>query len=239
MSMDDDALAKRIRDAFDQVPIPEGAGFRDRHKRRLLQHRSGRWLVPVAGIATVMVLGGVLWVSALSTQTVVAWQAIPRVQDVWIVALAERACGSGASADKGDSGQPLDAGLPIRLVDARGASAVAFFTDGSMFATCQFSWDSDGTPTIAVAGLGGRLSGSSDLDVITARLNSEGRYQMIVGHSPKGVAKVTIDLASGPTTAASLGSGYYLAWWPSFEKVLRISAVDEGGNAIKSLEPVD
>jgi hypothetical protein len=98
-------------------------------------------------------------------------------------------------------------------------------------------WAEDGTPLVATAGLGGLMTPAGSLDVITSRSDGAGRYRLIVGHAPTGTVSVTIELAEGPTTTASIDNGYYLAWWTNFEQISRVTALDGAARPISTYAP--
>jgi hypothetical protein len=236
-TIDEDRLVARIRRAYEAVSVPPISA-------EIPSTETGspwrRWQrsAAIVVLAGLLVVGAAAWQTAVSQPTL-GWEPVPRPQDQWIVSQAERSCGPGADLEKRDNGQPLNAGLPVAIVDARGQTAVAFFTDGTRFATCQFAWSADGTPLWAVAGQGGALGEGGSLDVITALTDAEGRYSMIVGHVPAVTAQVKVDLETEPLTTASIGEGYYLAWWPSFDFIKSLTASDADGHVLGTFEPLD
>jgi hypothetical protein len=232
--MEDETLTSRIRAAYEGTAVPTiasprlGAGAR---------HSRSPRAVALFGAVAILALALFVWLRMPTDQPALGWQPIPRPPDASIVAQADRSCGVGATTDKSDSGQPISAGLPLAIVDARGRAAVAFFTDGNRFAVCEFSWADDGTPLVATAGLGGQMTPAGSLDVITSRSDNAGRYRVLLGHAPPGTVAVIIELANGPITTASLANGYYLAWWTSFEQVIRVTANDTAGAPIGTFVP--
>jgi hypothetical protein len=155
------------------------------------------------------------------------------------VAKAEESCGNGGDGSKAVLSVPIDHGLPLALVDARGRTALAFFTDGTRFAGCEFSWAEDGTVGSAFSWEGSLIVASGvSLDVLTAGLSPDdgSKATILFGHAGLGAVGVTISLASRGDVVASVKSGYYLAWWPSGDVVSSISSDDGHGHQLMHID---
>lgn len=230
--MDDDQLTERIRTAFADIPVP---GRAELLERRTTPRHVGRAVLRLAAVAAVVAVVGFVWLRpGGGAQTAEAWTAIPRPMDSVIIARAEQACGHGFGPGKAEGTGPFNEGLPLGVVDARGNRAVAYFTDGVEDATCMFAWDDTGKVTWTVAGHGRLISTDpSHLDL----LGSMGAgYEMVVGHTGSGAASVSVELESGLTVTASIGHGYYLAWWPQADTVVKITARDANGQVLEVLD---
>ena len=134
--------------------------------------------------------------------------------------------------------------MPIRrpalkpvLVDRRAQTAAAFLTDGTSYATCRFSIGADGTAGSSSVALGGQLGPNNGLDVITGTVDATGRYSMIVGHVPEGANSVLIATDVAVETTASIADGYFMAWWPGFERIIQISASSADGQTLATFAP--
>jgi hypothetical protein len=164
-----------------------------------------------------------------AVQPVDAWTAVPLPQDSVLIARAEATCGNGVVSDKTLASRPIDFGLPFSVVDGRGNGAVALFTDGTNNATCRFYWDRSGTVGSATSSYGRFTStDSSRLDFLIGAGGSDS-FDMVIGHSGTLATTVDVELESGADVTASLGHGFYLAWWPERGKILRIVARDATG----------
>lgn len=236
--MDDDRLAAQIRTAFEGIPVPTydrllGDG-------RAHRGRAIRMPVLLLALALAIPIAGFLWLRPGGGATPAqAWTAVPLPQDSTIIARAEAACGSGGTNGKAPGMGPIDEGLPLSVVDARVNTAIAFFTDGHRFATCQFSWGSDGTVGSAVSGQGVLASSdASSVDVLTGESSpgDSSKVMLLIGHAGLGATRVTIHLASGIDVTASVGNGYYLAWWPEPQSVVSIETADISGRTLQVLE---
>jgi len=236
--MDDDRLAAQVRTAFEVVPVP--TYDRLLGDRRALRGRSIRVPAVLLALALAIPIGGLIWLRPDGGATPAqAWTAVPLPQDSTVIARAEGACGHGSTSGKALGTGPIDEGLPLSVVDARVNMAVAFFTDGHRYATCQFSWRNDGTIGWAISALGGLVSSdASSVDVLTGDSSSEdpSKLTFLVGHAGQGATRVTIHLASGTDVTASVGNGYYLAWWLEPESVVSIETADSSGRTLQVLE---
>ncbi|MGZ8715173.1 MAG: hypothetical protein ACXWZX_18735 [Mycobacterium sp.] len=229
--MDDELTQSRIRAAYRAVDVPRMApplldGRRSARRDQLPRVVGAGMILAVAVIAV-----GV-WLVGQGQPTVLGWQAVPQIQDAALLANAANVCAVVPDASKGPR-----ADLPVVIVDARGQTAVAFMTDGRDYETCEFTLDENGARSSASMGIGGQLGLGGSLDVITGRTDGAGRYHLIVGHVPAGTATVHIDVANGEPTTASLGGGYYLAWWPDLEALDGVTALNAQGVAIATITP--
>jgi hypothetical protein len=230
--MDDDQLTERIRTAFADIPVPGRAELLE--GRRAPRH-VGRAVLRLAAVAAAVAAVGFVWLRpGGGAQTAEAWTAIPRPMDSVIIARAEQACGHGFGPDKSEGTGPFNEGLPLGVVDARGNRAVAYFTNGVDDATCMFVWDDTGKVISAVVAHG-RLTSTdpSHLDLLGSMGDG---YEMVVGHTGSGASSVSVELGSGVTVTASIGHGYYLAWWPQADTVVKITARDPNGQILEVLD---
>ena len=174
------------------------------------------------GLACALALG------CTSMPPAATWQPVPRSPEAWIAAREAQACGLSNISDRTDS---------LQLLDVRGQSSAALFVSNSAYGTCVMSWDNGGAVhyvNVADGGTSG-TPGQDGLDVMRRR-SFDGRYLLLVGHAPPETARVTIETDSGETTA-SLGNGYYLAFWPTSTAITQIVAFAADGSALASIAP--
>ena len=231
--MDDEGLAARIRAAFEEIPVP------GREELLAVPARTGwrRAAGFVLAVSVAIAAGGFLWLHpGGGAEPAGAWTSHPRPQDSTIIALAEQGCGPGGVNGKSLGTGPIDEGLPLNVVDARGNTAAAFFTDGTRYSLCRFSWDNDGRIVLANSVLGGFATHEpSSLDILVAA-GSNDSYSLIIGHTGPGAAKVSVDLGSGDQVTASVGNGFYLAWWPDHQTVVKVSSSSNAGVVLGILD---
>ncbi len=234
--MDDEQLTERLRTAFEDIPVPAGQNFLDRSKTPRHRSRPG---LRLAALAAVVAVAGFVWLRPGGNATPAdAWTAVPRLADSAIVARAEQNCGNGIVSGKTFGTGPINQGLPLSLVDARGNWALAFFTDGDRTALCKFHWDDTGKVDFSERSFGGNWStDSSNLDLRGAAGGEpNGKFDMVIGHAGLGASSVTVDLDAGTPVTASIGHGYYMAWWPQSESVVKITARDANGRVLAVLD---
>jgi hypothetical protein len=127
----------------------------------------------------------------------------------------------------------------LAIIDARVNTAVAFFTDGSRYAGCEFSWSDDGTVGSAMSWQGAlSTANASTLDVLTWGSSPQdgSKKGLVFGHAGQGVKQVTVLLGSGTSVTATVNGGYYLAWWPTPETITSITTTDSSGRTLQQLE---
>jgi hypothetical protein len=236
-AMDEDRLVIEVRDAFDMIPAPSFDQMVTSRRRR--SSHSARVPVVVLAVALAILVVGLAWLRpGGGAAPAAAWSAVPFPQDSTIIARAQTACGDGVVSGKTFGPVPVNQGMPMSVVDARANTAVAFFTNGSTYTACEFSWNGDGAIGSATT-WGGALASTDarSVDILTAQMGGDGgsKARMIVGHVGAGTSKVLIHLASGTEVTASVGGGYYLAWWPQFESVTAINALDGSGKTQQTL----
>jgi len=229
--LDDADLTRRIQNAFRGLAVP--APMPPRARSAMTGRR--RWTLRIACVVAGIALAGFLWLRPGSVPQTSAWSAIPEPQDSVLLERAEAAC-RGTSPNKVLDIQLVDQGLPLSVVDARGNSAAAFFTNGTENATCRFSWDNSGKVVTATTSQG-RLfpsDGEGFNLLITAGTGKD--LSMVIGHCPLGTASVLVKLSSGIEVTASLGHDFYVAWWLESEPVSTIVARGSDGRHLGEIE---
>jgi hypothetical protein len=154
-----------------------------------------------------------------------SWSKVPTAPDPNAAAVASQTC-------------HIEAGLPLRLMDHRGRTTVALYADNGNDATCDFTVDATGKVVDSVVGQG-RFNPeppASGLDIVGADLATGTGPVMVLGRAPAEATAVKVALANGVTVTASLGGGYYLAWWPNSTQILSIVADGANGQPIAVLD---
>jgi uncharacterized membrane protein YgcG len=129
---------------------------------------------------------------------------------------------AGARASCETSQSPIS-GLPLKLADTRGPYTFAIYADSSSSAACikgpSFVAVSASVASSAVNVPAGQilLSASHQTD-----RGGDG-YSFADGRTGAGVSGVTLTLDDGTNVQATVGGGWFVAWWP-------------GGHLIKSAE---
>jgi hypothetical protein len=140
------------------------------------------------------------------------------------------------------------AGASVVLADVRGANRIdiLFVGPGSAWSSCTAVPTTDGQFQFSSGG-----SASNDMLVFASLLPGEvrlGAYgsegaqsadgltavttTSATGRVGAGVAGVDLLLASGLHVQASTANGWFAAWWPTGDRIVRIQAVGENGQPI-------
>lgn len=133
----------------------------------------------------------------------------------WKPAPTEAAPGQLGAAGRACTSQGPVGGLPLALSDVRGPFTLQVYANDSTSATCI-----NGPGISAV-----RISQSSQAENVPAGeiqmspgppAARDGQpYSFSEGRIGAGVQAVTLNLSDGTTVDATVGHGWYLAWWPS------------------------
>lgn len=221
--MEDASVSSEVRQAFDRyhfnMPVAQIAAPRRRG--------TSRWVV-ATGIGIVALS---LWVASAfppAGQPRVAfagWAPVPTLSDATLAAAAASACSIG------------DAG-PMSLVaqDQRGNAATMLYAGGGQLSICLVLRDGTGAVVAAASGLT-RLAGSADPLVLDTGMSSDKSPQsdglwIVAGRVTPEVRSVIVSRTAGPDVAATVSSGYFVAWWPTADKATTITAKDAAGTEL-------
>lgn len=173
------------------------------------------------------------------------WQATPMPLDPAVVVAAERACraeGVPAGAPAGAPGlQGITPAHTLRVADARGEGIITLiFASPNGSATCLREIG-DG---VLLPGSGGSTSGGDaplPLEPDEVRVtgsSSMGGAEMqstVEGEVGANVAFVRI-VVDGVPIDASVGGGWFTAWWPGEQAEFRVEGYDAAGTRIAEHE---
>jgi hypothetical protein len=110
-------------------------------------------------------------------------------------------------------------GLPLKLSDTRGPFTFSIYADSTTSATCingpsftSVSGSASSAPADVPAGHVGLMTSHT-----TNRAGDA--YSFVEGQTGAGVSAVTLVLDDGTKVEATLGNGWYVAWWPGAQSV--------------------
>ena len=141
------------------------------------------------------------------------------------------------------SAWPDPATLPLVAQDQRGEVILAFFTDGHIYADCTIQ--QNGERGYGAIGLGELEGGPLGLLRVVGGVSAEGSsdgvppLRSVIGQAASEVASVIIEREEGEPVTATVRGGYFLAWWPSSAEIVRITAYDEDGDTLGSIQDSD
>jgi hypothetical protein len=207
-----DALRERAGDVPDaSVARVTAYAYHPRTRHHLPRPRLaiGGGVATAAGAAAVIVAltGG-------ATSAFAGWKATPTKAAPGQLGAAGRACTS-----QGPVG-----GLPLALSDVRGPFTLQVYANDTTSATCI---NGPGISAVRV-GQSSRPENPSAGEIQISRgppaAPGNQPYSFSEGRIGSGVQAVTLNLSDGATVDATVGHGWYLAWWPS-DATLRSATV--------------
>jgi len=183
------------------------------------------------------------------------WTATPTSTDPAVAEVVEDACRNLLQHPADDpnfermydeeqrrkiSAWPDPATLPLVAQDHRGEVILAFFTDGHIYADCTIQQNGErGYGAIGLGELeGGPFGPLRVVGGMIAEGSSDGvpPLRSVIGEAAPDVASVIIEREDGEPVTATVRGGYFLAWWPSSADIVRITAYDEEGNTLGSIQ---
>jgi hypothetical protein len=209
-------------------------------------------------VISIIVLGG-------SQPAFAGWTASPGSASTAQTATADSTCQTQLADDPGPVVSAQGGSWSPVTTDVRGPFTVAIFQNGASTATC-FVGPSI-TVVDSSSANGGAISGSSSvsrtgpaggasstsimvggtglgdiLHMSVARLNSanDGSYTLVEGQLQSVVTGLTLVRSDGSDVQASIGGGWFVAWWPGSQDVASaaISTVSGVTNEPLNLRPV-
>ncbi|HUA71119.1 MAG TPA: hypothetical protein VMA96_08565 [Solirubrobacteraceae bacterium] len=182
---------------------------------RLVHHdyrpRTRRLRPPVAigalasAAGTVGAVAVVISLTAGASSAFAGWSATPTPPSPGQLAASRASC---------EGGQSPIAGLPLKLADTRGPFTFSVYASDTSSATCI-----SGPSFTAVSG----TMSSAPADVPAGQIMLSSSHQTDRGGQPfsfaegrtgAGVSGVTLTLNDGTKVQATVGGGWFVAWWP-------------------------
>jgi hypothetical protein len=173
--------------------------------------------VAAGGLATAGVAAGALAIYSLgagASSAFAGWTPNPTPATPGQLAGARASC---------EASQSPIAGLPLKLADTRGPYTFSIYADSNSSAAC-INGPSFTAVTGNVASAAINVPAGQVLLSTSHRTDRGGnRFSFADGRAGAGVSGVTLTLDDGTNVQATVGGGWFVAWWP-------------GGQQIKSAE---
>jgi hypothetical protein len=211
-------LREALADRASRIPPEASARLRavDYHPRsRRLPSRPVLGALGLSGAATAAAAAVLLGSSA--APAFAGWTASPTAPLPGQLATAAQRCGAAG-------------GTPV-LTDTRGPYTASIYADGS---TCV-----QGNGITISASKGG--GNESSIPAGTIQLNGLGESDsdghaltMVDGPIGAGVSSVTVTRSDGTSVQATVGNGWYLAWWPGTERAATAQVTSARGTSTQS-----
>lgn len=164
------------------------------------------------------------------------WRAEPLAIDAATVAGAEEAC-QDARVQVGAA--PVDRFVAI---DARGSSRLTliFAGPGTASMECQLVMDAKGDLSISggvVQDAPALLVAPDELVVVAAGgMTGHVDSSSALGRIGEAISDVHVVFASGAVVRASVGGGWFTAWWPAHDMGFVIQGLDASGRKIAEVK---
>jgi hypothetical protein len=182
-------------------------------------------VLAVASLATGCALARVQQPEA---DTLATWSEHPLPPDA---AMAAKAVSDQSSCTVEDKDRPIR----VLIQDRRTPQSAAFlFAGRAAFGSCFVTTGGGGT-----SGGSGPLPGDLTIPLVIDENGSgdvgSGTARILGGRVANGATQVVVELADGRSVFASVGNGYWLAWWPDTSKANRVVAKDASGAEISTV----
>jgi hypothetical protein len=155
-------------------------------------------------------LAVVISLGAGASNAFAGWTATPTAAAPGQIADARASCQASQS--------PI-AGLPLKLADTRGPFTFSIYADESSSATCMqgpsFTAASGSMSSYPVSVPAGHILLSSS----HATDRGGDAYSLAEGRTGSDVTGVTLTLDDGSGVQATVGNGWFIAWWPGSHDV--------------------
>jgi hypothetical protein len=166
------------------------------------------------------------------------WRAEPLSVDLATVAAAEEACRDARVVVREEVG-PVDR---LVAIDARGDSRLTliFAGPGKASMECQLVMDAKGNMSMTggvVQDVPALLVGPGEL-VIVASGGMTGHVDdsSALGQVGSAISDVHVVFDSGAVVRASVGSGWFTAWWPAHDMAFVVRGLDASGRQIAEVK---
>ena len=229
-----------MTDVFTPAPVPELSDA------WLVAHREGllraidtkpprkRRVVALAGTTAVAtgVATGVLTMGAGAPYAFAGWSAEPSAPAPGQLQSAQSVC--QGRLDQAVSNQPANKQPPARqpsnrslpsgpftavLSDVRGPFTTSIFSDGSSGSALCLAAPGATSLRWVVGGAPVPGAGAIAVDQVSFLARDGQTYTLAEGRTGSAVTGAILQLADGSTVTATVGDGYFLAWWPGAEGI--------------------
>jgi hypothetical protein len=225
-------LETDLREALQAGAAQVPASAAERLTRHDYHPRTRRLRPPVAigALATGAAAGTAAVVISLGAgayNAFAGWSPTPTAPAPGQLAAAQASC---------EQSQSPIAGLPLQLSDTRGPFTFSIYADSTTSATCikgpSFTVVSGSMSSNPVSVPAGHILLSSS----HATERGGDAYSVAEGRTGTGVTGVTLTLGDGSTVQATVGNGWFVAWWPSSQVVTSAQLASSSGTTTQTFE---
>jgi hypothetical protein len=183
------------------------------------------------------VLAVIVSLGAGASNAFAGWTPQPTKPAPGQLAAARAAC---------DASQSPTAGLPLKLADTRGPFTFSIYANDTSSATCikgpsfrAISGSMASGPVTVPAGqiqLSSFHSTAGGPNTHLTNQQSGPAYSFAEGRTGAGVSGVTLALDDGSKVQATVGGGWFVAWWPGAQQVKEAEVTTPAGVTTQTLD---
>jgi hypothetical protein len=229
-----------LKDAID-ADLAKGRAARLVSVRARFQRasRSLRWLALVCSAGLAATVLAIAFVGGSEQFAFAGWSAHPTKPAVGQLTSADTDC-QGSLAKPSPSGTDLGSLVP-EVSDVRGPYTVTVFGNASQkWAMCisgpggnaTLQWITWSDPSYAPVG-----SGAIALDRTNVLSDSGQPFTLVEGRTGDAVTGVALTLENGNRVTATVGHGFFLAWWPGTVSSTAVVVSTASGSSTQSVAP--
>jgi hypothetical protein len=227
--VEDTDVAYQVRRSFERFHFERSAGdiVRSRGRVRVMRRSLAVGVTVVAAVA--------LWAlnaSPFAGKAPVAfagWQPVPTAADPTLANDARATCLSDASLPA----------MSLVAQDQRGVAATLLYAGGGELAICLVVRDSAGAVLYATSGVSHLEDRSGLLKIDTGisapKVPNDPGLRIVAGRVDQAVKGVKVSRADGVKVEATVKSGYFVAWWPTDDDVVNVTATDSAGATLATV----
>ena len=209
-------LESELRTALREhaAQVPAASIDRLRHVDYRPRTRRLRPSLAIGGLASVAGVAGaaavVISLTAGASNAFAGWTATPTAPLPGQLAAAQASC---------EASQSPIAGLPLTLTDTRGPFTFSVYANSNSSATC-FKGPGFMSTSANVASAALNVPAGQVLLSSSHRTDRGGHaFSLADGRTGPGVSGVTLSLDDGTNVQATVGGGWFVAWWPSGHEI--------------------
>ena len=227
-----DQLETDLREAMQARAAQVPASAAERLTRHDYHPRTRRLRPPVAigALATGAAAGTaaiVISLGAGASNAFAGWSPTPTPPAPGQLAGAQTSC---------EQSQSPIAGLPLQLSDTRGPFTFSIYANSTESATCikgpSFTAVSGSMSSYPVNVPAGHIL----MDSSRATDRAGGAYSLAEGRTGSDVTGVTLTLDDGSTVQATVGHGWFVAWWPGSQVVKSAELATPSGTTTQTFD---
>jgi len=235
-----DRIGALLKEAID-TDLAKGKAARHVSVRAHLQGASRRltWLAVAGGTGLVATVLTVVFVGGGGQAAFAGWSTHPTKPAVGQLTSADASCqGALARVPPSVSQGTNVASLAPEVSDVRGPYTVTVFGDGSQIGSLCISVPG-GNATVQLITWSDVPVGPDAIALGRTEVLSDGgqTFTLVEGRTGDAVTGVALTLENGSRVTATIGHGFFLAWWPGNGSSTAVVVSTASGSSTQSVVP--